>query len=191
MVSFRGIHRIDQAGHRAGEVDSHRRNQCPESGENAGVDREYHFIRLEKFSHAAGMNRTRTAESDDRDSSKVHAHLDAVHRCCCGHVLVDDVMDSGRSVDHAERQFIGRGSGGRIGQRCVERHVAAEEGVGVEQAEDHVGVGHRRDCPALGIARGPGISPGRLGSDLQQAELIHPSQTAASGADLDEVHGRN
>ena len=137
------------------------------------------------------MDRPRAAEGDDGDPAKVHAHLNTVHRCGCGHVLVHNVMDPGRCVDHAERQFFGHGSGGRVGQRCVEGHVTAEEGAGIEQAEDHVGVGHCRDRPALGVACGSGISPGRLGTDLQQAELIHASQAAASGPDLDEVHRRN
>ena len=73
----------------------------------------------------------------------------------------------------------------------VERHVAAEERVGVEQAEHDVGVGDGRFGAAAPVRGGAGLGAGRLGTDLQQAELIGAGERAAAGADLDEVDRRH
>ena len=62
---------------------------------------------------------------------------------------------------------------------------------GIEQTEREVGVGDRGLGAAAAVARRSGIGAGRLGPDLQQAELVDAGQAAAAGADLDQVDRRH
>ena len=72
----------------------------------------------------------------------------------------------------------------------MEPHLAAEEIVGVEVAEQQVGVGDRRRRASCAVAGRPGLGARAVGADAQQAERIDPGDAAAAGADLDEVHRR-
>ena len=82
--------------------------------------------------------------------------------------------------------------GHRLARRPrVEGHVAAEEVVGVEDAEQQIGVGDRRLGAALAVAGRARVGAGRLRPDLQQAEVVDPGERAAAGADLDQVDRRH
>ena len=62
-----------------------------------------------------------------------------------GHVLVDELVDAGRGVADRQAERGRRPTPARARLAAeVERHVAAEEVAGVEQAEREVGVGDRR-----------------------------------------------
>ena len=73
-------------------------------------------------------------------------------------------------------------------------HLAAEEAVGADAAEDDVGVGHSRLGAAAAVADRPGRGAGAVRTDLERADLVDPGDAAAAGADLDDVdhrhHGR-
>ena len=73
----------------------------------------------------------------------------------------------------------------------VERHVAAEEVAGVEQAESTSASVTAGSCAAAAVARRPGVGARRFRADLQQAELVDAGEAAAAGADLDEVDRRH
>ena len=73
----------------------------------------------------------------------------------------------------------------------VEGHVATEERVGVEHAEQDIGVGHGGFGAASSVRGGSGFGAGRLGADLEQAELVDPGERAAAGADLDHFDDRD
>ena len=60
------------------------------------------------------------------------------------HVLVDDLVDACGDLHGVQSERFADGGGRGTGRRSIERHVAAEERVGVEHAQHHVGVGDRR-----------------------------------------------
>ena len=81
------------------------------------------------------MNRAGTTERDERDTRKIDALLDAMHARRGCHVLVDHIVNAGRGLVDGKSE-LGRDRRHR-GRGCVavERHVAAQEIVGIEQAE--------------------------------------------------------
>jgi hypothetical protein len=89
---------------------------------------------------------------------------------------------------HAERLGHARHRGRRL---RIQRQPPADQPLGIEIAEDEVGIGHGRFGTALPVARRPRIGPGDLRADLQQAHLVDPADRAAAGAqrlDLDHRH---
>ena len=70
----------------------------------------------------------------------------------------------------------------------VEPHPAPEKVVGVEVAEDEVGVGDGGRGPAEAVADGPGRGARGVGADAQDAGL-DARDRAPAGADLDQVDG--
>ncbi len=83
------------------------------------------------------------------------------------------------------RQLAERGLGGG----GVERHLAAEEAVGVDVAEHQRGVGDGRARATEPVAGGAGVGAGALGADAQQAARVDPRDRAAAGADRAHVDG--
>ena len=73
----------------------------------------------------------------------------------------------------------------------IQLHLAAEEVVGREVAEQQVGVGHRGFGAAAVVADRPGVRSGAFGADLHQAHLVDAGERAAAGADLDQVDDGN
>ena len=73
----------------------------------------------------------------------------------------------------------------------VELHLAAEKVVGVEPAEQQVGVGHGRLGAAAAIAGGPGIEPALCGPTRSELPVSDARDRAAAGADLEDVHHRD
>ena len=76
---------------------------------------------------------------------------------------------------------------GALRGRWVEGDFAAEKIVRVEPAQYEVGVGDRGLRPALAIADRPGVGPGALGADSEDAAWVHPSDGPATRADFHEV----
>src|SRR3954454_23551932 len=70
----------------------------------------------------------------------------------------------------------------------VELHLPAQEVVGVEVAQDDVGVGHCRVLPAVAVTDGAGVWARALGTDFDDSEL-DLGDRASAGADLDQVDG--
>ena len=104
------------------------------------------------------------------------------------HGVIDRARDdagSGRKLD-AER--IGDGADGLLRRRLVEVHPAAEEVVGVDDAEHHVGVGHGRSHAAEAVAGGAGIRARALRPHAKQPARIDMGDGAAAGAHRAHVH---
>ena len=79
----------------------------------------------------------------------------------------------------------------RPGVGGVDGQAAAEEGGGIEVAEDQVRVGEGRFVAAGPVADRPGHRPRASGADVQRARRIDPDQAAATRADLGDVEGRD
>src|SRR5262249_39306489 len=100
-------------------------------------------------------------------------------------------MPHAASVSPRPRGPANAAPGGRRRSEDGEPQAPAEEEVRVEIAEDEVGVGHRGLPAAEAVAHRPGIGPGAVGPDLQEAERVDARDGAAAGADLDHLDHRN
>src|SRR3546814_20907506 len=103
--------------------------------------------------------------SSDVCSSDLAA-LHRVHPGGGGHVLVDNCVDAGSGVDHQAVDVGGDLRHGGIGGAKIELHVAPEEEVGVEVAEEEVGVGRGRVLAAAPVGGGAGLGAGGVGAHL-------------------------
>src|SRR5437763_15178521 len=93
----------------------------------------------------------------------------------------------GRLLDaHPERarDFLGDRRARGVG---IELQGAADEVSGVDVAEHHIGVGHRRLGAALAVADWPWHRAGAVRPDLQRATTVDPQDRSAAGSDLREI----
>ena len=137
------------------------------------------------------MDRSSTTEGQDRHASQINPTFHAVHAGRCGHILVHYLVDTGCRLDGRHLQALRHPRRRLFGQRSIERHSSTEERIGVEQAQEQVGVGNGRSGSSLPVAGRARLGTSRLGSDLQQAKLVNTGEAPATGTDLDEVHGRH
>ena len=138
------------------------------------------------------MQRPRPPEGDERRLPGIAAALRHVHAHRPRHGLVDHVVHGPRCLEHrlsARPRKVLRDAIPRRG--FVEAHRAAGEVVGVEVAQQQVGIGHRRPGAAAAVADRPGVGAGALRSDLHQAHGVDPGDAAPAGADLDHVDRRH
>ena len=110
-----------------------------------------------------------------------------------GHVLVDDLADAegGRDLSSESRPADIAIDGPFRRLPRVEPDGAAGEIVGIELAEDEVGVGDRRAVAAATVAGGSGLGPGTLRSGLDPSHRVDPGDRAATGPDLDHLDDRD
>ncbi len=106
-----------------------------------------------------------------------------------GHGLGDDPVDASGGLEAIGPQRFGEPSDRSFGRRLVQRHVAAQEVVPVEQAQHQVGVRHRGIGTATAVAGRAGFRAGAARADLEQAQAVHRRDAAAARADLDHVDG--
>ena len=83
---------------------------------------------------------------------------------------------------------------GRARRLDVDLHRTAEEPIGMQAAEDDVGVRHRRLRAAAAVRRGTGIGPRAVRADVQALAFVEPGDAAGAGPDgidLDhrQLHG--
>ena len=76
---------------------------------------------------------------------------------------------------------------GDLRRGAIEPRLAAEEALGIEKAEDEIGVGDRRLGAAAPVAGGAGSRARALGPDVQHAAGIDARDRAAAGADAGDV----
>ena len=69
-----------------------------------------------------------------------------------------------------------------MGEIRVQPHFAAQEVLGIEPAEHHVGVRNRGLGPALRVAHRPRHGPGALRTGLKQSAAVDPGNRPAAGA---------
>ena len=73
----------------------------------------------------------------------------------------------------------------------VQRQLAAEEPVRIDNAENQVGVSHGRTLSTEAITGGARFSPGALRPDIDISTFFHTRDRAAAGADSPHVqHGK-
>src|SRR6266849_2314202 len=75
--------------------------------------------------------------------------------------------------------------------RAIEPHAPAQEELGVEVAEQQIGVGHRGLAAAQVVAGGAGVGARAVGADLEEPHAVDARDRAAAGADLDHLDHRH
>src|SRR5690606_35876056 len=177
-----------QAG--AGEVQPGWGNEQAAGRGDAGRGRNDHLRDAEFAGDLNGVDRPGSAGRDQREAARVLAAFGDVDAGRRGHILVDDVADACGDPQRVEGERRLQGAGdGPLRCLAVQRHRPAQEEVGVEVAEQQIGVGDGRLVAALPVAGRAGVGAGAIRPDGQQAELVDPGDRAAPGADLDQLDG--
>ena len=118
-------------------------------------------------------------EGDERRLPGIAATLRHVHAHRPRHGFVDDVVHGPRRLQHRLSTRPGEVLRDAVARRgFVEAHRAAREVVGVEVAEQQVGIGHRRPGAAAAVADRPGVGAGTLRSDLDESHGVDAGDAA-------------
>ena len=174
------------------EIERERRGQQPVGRERARAVRDEHARHPQDAADLPGVHRPRAAEGEERVAAQVLAALDPVHARGGRHVLVDHPVDAPGGLDDAQAHRLRHARLDRpAGRLHVEPHPAAQEEVGVEVAQEEVGVGDRRLLPARSVAGRARIGARAVRPDLQETHAIHPRHRAAARPDLDQLHHRH
>ena len=138
------------------------------------------------------MQRGRAAESDHRAIGDFLAALDRMHPGGRGHVLVDDFDQPQGGAGCVHGQGVAKVALHRAFRALdVQLHAAAGEILGIDPAQQQVGVRHRRLAAAAAVAGGTGIRPGAFRTDLNSAQGVDRGDRPATGADFHHFDDRN
>ena len=166
------------------------REQQPEGAEHAGRPRDDHAGDAQARRQAGRVHGAAAAEGDHREAPRVAPALAGDRAQGAAHLHV------GQGV-HAPGR-LGLGEAGRLRQALaqrrarllrVDREGAAEQVLGIQEAQRHVGVGDGRLGAARAVADRAGHRAGGVGADLQAARAVHPGDAAAAGGHLGDVDG--
>ena len=159
-----------------------------EGGESTGIGRDDDGADVQFLGKASGVDGARATEGNEGEGAGVVAPLDGNLADSIGHAGVHDVDDALGGWQGVEAEALAHaaldGIGGEVG---VEAHLAPKEAFGVEVAEDEVGVGDGGIGAACAVAGRTGGRASTVGADAQAATIVHPSDAAATSADLKEV----
>ena len=172
-------------------VGGERRGEHADAAHHARGGRDDHRRGAERGGHAEGVDRAGAAEREQRQAGGVVAALGGVHAGGAGHVLVDEAVDAPGGLLDGQVERLGDVGLDRLRRRVdVERHLAAEEEVGVEVAEHEVGVGDRGLRPAAAVTGRAGVGARGLRAAGEQPERVDVGERPAADADLDHVDRR-
>ena len=156
-----------------------------------GGDRHDDPLYPEPGAEGVRVDRAGAAEGDEDEVARVVAFVDRRLAAEVGHARVDDPLDPLGGVLDRDAERLGDAAADRLDRGgFVELHAAAEEGVGVDEAEDHVGVGDGRLGPTAAVTGRPGDGAGAGRADPQRA-VLDPGDRAAAGADRLHRDGRH
>ena len=166
---------LEQA-HRRGDARRHRHD---------------HIARADRLCQGHAVQGPGAAEGHDREFARVDAAGDRVGPDRQGHVVVDDPDDPQRRIGDGQAQRLGDlFPDGPARQFGVQPQIPAQCHVGIETAQDDLGVGDGRLLSAAAIAGGPGLRSGRSRPDIERARLVDEGDRAAARPDGDQVDHR-
>jgi hypothetical protein len=136
------------------------------------------------------MHRSATAGHQQGElAGIVPAFGDMYARGGC-HRFVNDRMDPPRKGIGRQARRARQARDGCFGRARTDGHRSAGETLSVVIAEQKISVGHGRFGAALSVTGRPRLGTGTARPDLEQTELVDAGDTAAAGADLDQLDGR-
>ena len=166
----------------ASERTQHTRMRRQQHGANADI------------AHDCGaVQRTRTAEHDQREVTRIMTLLDGHQTCASCHLMIDDGKNRFGSLFDAEAQLVAEG----IDRHPCIRHVEllqvfhADGAIGIDASEHGVGVSDCGFGAAAGEANGTGHRTRAARTDLQGAAAVQRRDAAATGADRVHVDHRH
>ena len=155
------------------------------------MGREDHRRALQELAHRAGMNRPGAAKGEQRKPAMIDATIGGMGAHGGRHGFGNDAIDAAGGVGQIGAELVAQALDRGFGGRLVELHAAAEEIVGIEQAQHDIGVGDGRLGAAAAIGSRTRRRAGAARADLKKAEIVDMGDGTAAGADLDHVDGRH
>ena len=76
-----------------------------------------------------------------------------------------------------------------LGARLVQRELAPQQGDGIQEAEDEIGIGDGRLGTAAGVTHRPRARARAVRPDAHAAALVDVDDAATAGADFSDVDG--
>ncbi len=143
--------------------------------------RDFQFTR-----HFHGMQPGSAAKTQQRKAARIDAAAQRHQPDAVGHLQIDQPEDAGGSLLAREVQRARDGIDGRFAGGAIEFSLAAEKIIGVEIAEQEIGVGDGRGRAALAIAGRAGDCARAFRADTK-ARRIDPRDRSAAGADAGDV----
>ena len=156
-IGFPRLFPVDPAGGATREVEPHRRDQRAEGRQNAGERGIDDGGAFQQFSHMTGMHRACAAKSQHRHAAIVDAAVGGMRPGRSGHGFVDHLENPAGGLLDRGAELVGQRLDCGLGGGFVELHIAAEEVIGIQQAEDEIGIGHRRVFAATPVTGGAGL----------------------------------
>ena len=167
-------------------------HQKARRGSDAGLHRHDHVLGVDRLHERDGMERARTAEPHEREVARVNALGDRVGVDRQRHVVVYDLEDAERRLLDVHLEGARDVLRNRLlGQRGVDRQVAAEEVLRVHAAQHHLRIRHGRLPAALAVAGRPRYGTRRTRADAECPTRIDVGDRAAAGTngvDVDHRH---
>ena len=176
--------------HRAHADGGERRGEEAERRGGAGGGRHDELAHPERARDFGRMRRPGAAEPHHGVAPRVLPALDEIDARGIRHALDDDLVDAPGGLLHRKPERLGDARNRVTRGLHVELHRAAEEEIGVVEAEHEIGVRHRGLRAAAPVAGRPRIGAGGMRADAQQPDLVDRRDRAAAGADLDHVDRR-
>jgi hypothetical protein len=139
---------------------------------DAGRRRADHPADAELARDVAGVDRSGAARAQERVVARIAPALGDVHARRTRHALVDDVVNTPRHRDRRQAHGLGQPSHRRARGREVDRDRAAREVLGVQVAEEQIGVGDGWLRAAQAVAGRAGLRAGAARPDLQEPDLV-------------------
>ena len=171
-------------------VHPHVGRHQPECREHALVDRHEHVTGADDPGQGVGVQRAGTSEGDQREVPRIQPPVDGHESDGVDHVEVHEVHHGEGHVLGRHRQLVAQPAERGPRRGGVQLHLTAEEAVGVDAPQGHVGVGHGRLHPAAPVAGRAGVGSRRARPHPQQPALVDPGHRAAAGTDGAHVHHR-
>jgi len=127
------------------------------------------------------------SEREDGKPPGIYAAADRHQADPFGHMRVYDAMNAlcGHHAFYA--QFARDRIDDALSRPLVEAHPAAQKTFRIEEAENQIGIRHRRFRAAAAIAGRPRLRAGAFGAHMQQAAIIDTRNRAATRANAGNV----
>src|SRR4029453_809702 len=140
------------------------------------------------FRQCSAMGGTSTAEEHERELTRVVTALNGHQADLVRHARIDHLVDARRSGRYAQTETVRESGDRRFSSSDVQPQRSVGEVLGVEVAEQHIRVGHRRLIAAPAVACRSGLGPGAHRPDPQTASRIEPRNAAATRTDRVAIH---
>ncbi len=141
--------------------------------------------------NVAGVHRSSAAEGKQRHTPVTHTPVSCVGAGGRRHGLAHHAENAVGSLVCADSQLVCQRADGGTGLVPVQGHVAAQEILGIENAQHHVRIRHAGVGATAAIAGGAGVAAGAVRTYFEQPKTVHPSDGASAGTDLNHVDGRD